>query len=186
MQKQSIRKVYPRSVLSPREGIFIPREGIYFSPLVTNDMSVINKNTSVLMNNMPLLMNKVPLLMNKVSLLHHLQFVFRAYFNMVTSRMPLMSLLLHSLMPIPAFQCFGKSACDTHKAPQDSLRILERIILEQCYIVCTSQQYLHTTYLYVKPLQLCLICRNHAINSIFKRHSFISVNSRTNWPQTNI
>ena len=114
MQKQSIRKVYPRSVLSPREGIFIPREGIYFSPLVTNDMSVINKNTSVLMNNMPLLMNKVPLLMNKVPLLmnkvpllHHLQFVFRTFSCIESWRMPLMSLFLHRLsetVPIPAFQ----------------------------------------------------------------------------------
>jgi len=95
MQKQSIRKVYPRSVLSPREGIFIPREGIYFSPLVTNDMSVINKNTSVLMNNMPLLMNKVPLLMNKVPLLHHLQFVFRTFSCIESWRMPLMPLFLH-------------------------------------------------------------------------------------------
>ena len=59
------------------------------------------------MNNMPLLMNKVPLLMNKVPLLHHLQFVFRTFFSMVASRMPLMSPFLHRLSEttaVPAFQ----------------------------------------------------------------------------------
>ena len=60
-----------------------------------NNMPLLMNNMPLLMNKVPLLMNNMPLLMNKVPLLHHLQFVYRTFFSMVTSRMPLMPLFLH-------------------------------------------------------------------------------------------